>query len=252
MKSALSFLSLLILMAGCRTGTIPDPNEPAMSNVPNGDALSRNIRDLMELLDDRQSRGEITADKRNILQKKVITDLLNRVDVANIRPAQAWQFGDAYRLAGDWAKARDLYAVAVKASKTEDRRINDSLRLARAQANLGESEAAVSTCRTTFDSQPQDKAPILLAVLYEIVQEGYEKSKSEIWATILEQAIEQHKQVIVDPGSKGGRAFLLARPAHIRNAWIKVAKIYQDLNMAERAREAVKNAEADSSNSGAF
>ena len=58
-----------------------------MSNVPNGDALSRNIRDLMELLDDRQSRGEITADKRNNLQKKVITDLLNRVDVANIRPA---------------------------------------------------------------------------------------------------------------------------------------------------------------------
>ena len=52
----------------------------------------------------------------------------------------------------------------------------------------------------------------------------------------LEKAIEQHEAVVVDPALEAGKAFLIARPHHVRKAWEEAARLYQAAGKAEDAR----------------
>jgi len=242
-----SWTSLLVLalVAGCRNGKIPDPNDPPVGQIISGPVLASNVQDVMNNLDDRAFRGEITPQQRDEMLQRVVKQMLKGVDVPDIPEGEAWQFGDAYRIAGDWETAKILYEKAVKRAKSKDRIVNDKLRLARALAHLGEVDKAIATARSTFDSGAKDKGPILMSVLYEIVPEGQGKGKDMALAKLIEDAIPQHKATIVDPNSEAGKAFLLARPLHEHKAWIKVAQLYQGIGREDLARKAIVSDEAD-------
>jgi hypothetical protein len=59
-------------------------------------------------------------------------------------------------------------------------------------------------------------------------------------AQLLEGAIQQHLETIVDPRTIPGRMFLLARRHHIHNAWDKVIDLYRksgENGLAEEAQQ---------------
>ncbi|MBS1713596.1 MAG: hypothetical protein JST30_04595 [Armatimonadetes bacterium] len=234
-----------MLVAGCSNGKIPDPNDPPVGQTISGTVLLANVQDVMNNLDERTFRREITPVQRDEMLQRVVKQMLKDVDVPDVPEEEAWQFGDAYRIAGDWETAKVLYERAVKRAKSKDRIVNDKLRLARAQAHLGPVEKAIATARSTFDSGAKDKGPILMSVLYEIVPEGQGKGKDMALAKLLEDAIPQHKATIVDPRSEAGKAFLLARPLHVHKAWIKIAQLYQAAGREDLARKAILADEAD-------
>lgn len=255
MKSVINCLKALVfaaLVAGCKSGTLPDPNEPPANQQVSGDVLLRNVGEVMQVLDQRIQRGEITPAEREQVLHREVKKLLAKVDLKKVPDKQAWQFGDAYRVAGDWETARGLYQKAVDKATTADRKINDTLRLARVEAHFGKVDSAIKLSRSTFTAQPRDKAPILLAILYEVVPEAEGKGKDKELAQLLEDAIAQHKATIVNPANDAGRAFLLARAAHVHNAWIRVARLYQGVGMEKEAREAIVKDEGDRQKTGTF
>jgi len=244
METAINSLKTFVLvfglvLGGCQYKSPPDPNETPPGQEVSGELLLKNINETMHLLDDRLAKGEIDKQSHDSLLKREVAKMLKPVDVPNIPPSQAWQFGDAFRLADDWKTASTLYAAAVKIAKTDDRFVNDTLRLARAEAHLGDVAGAIKSCRSTFRVGPLDKAPILLAILYEVVPEATGKGKDLELAKLLEDAIGQHELTIVDAKSEAGKAFLVARPAHVHNAWIRIARFYQAAGKDAEARQAI-------------
>lgn len=231
---------LAIVASGCKTETLPDPNDPVVGGLVTGEILLRNVNAVVSSLDQRMTKGEIDKSERDKLLEKEVHQMLDGINVDKIPPKQAWQFGDAFRLAGDWDQAQKLYTIAVKSASSVDRRVNDSLRLARVQAHFGNVDAAIATCRTLFDVSPQDKAPILMAVLYEIVPEGQGKGKDPELAKLLEDAIAQHEETIINATSEAGKAFLIARPLHVHNAWFKAAQLYGGAGKLDDARRAIE------------
>jgi len=85
--------------------------------------------------------------------------------------------------------------------------------------------------------------PILPAVLLAIVPAGEGKGHDAELADLLEQAAAQHEQVVVDANTIPGRIFLLARPKHIRNAFLKAAELYEKAGNSAKATEARQRAQ---------
>jgi tetratricopeptide (TPR) repeat protein len=240
--TSLCLLSLWLLSEGCRPIVLPDPNDPVHNAALNGEILLRNIQDAQQILDRRVANGELSPENRDALLRKQIDKYLAEVRWNEIPDHDAWRLGDALRISGDWTRALQMYERAVGVAKTNDRFVNDSLRLARAQAKLGRTEEAIETVRTTFRAPPRDKAPILMAVLYEVAPLAKGKGHDPQLARLIEQAIEQHMRTIVDPNTKPGEDFLRARPVHVRKAWLLAAQAYRDAGMEEDARRCLNSA----------
>lgn len=205
------------------------------------DVLRRNLEWASQAVNDRVARGEITDEDGKKLLQESAQKLLHAVKIEKINPVEAWQYGDVFRTAKDWELARVAYKIAIRyasKSKNEDRRINDTLRLAEAEANLGQVEKAIELARQTFLSRPQEKAPILLSVLYEIVPGGRGKGHDAEFAKLLEDAVLEHEQVIVNPDTEAGKAFLAARNFHLMRAWDMIVKLYRDAGLHEEADKA--------------
>ncbi len=250
--SWLSTLAALVLLAGCKTQVLPDPNDPPVGQTISGEILVRNIEQLVNGLDTRMRQGEINQRQHDDLLAKMIHRMIKGVDPSSIPPKQAWQFGDAYRLSGDWQTAKSLYETAVRVADTTGRTVNDTLRLARVQAHLGDVTTAIKTCRSTFKVGPQDKGPILMAVLYEVEPEAQGKGHDYELAKLVEDAISQHEQTLVDQDKEAGQSFLRARPAHVHNAWIRVAQLYQASGHLDEARRAIQKEEEARQKTGLF
>jgi hypothetical protein len=162
------------------------------------------------------------------------------VDVKRIPGRQAWEYGEMFITARDWPKAKQLLETAVKNPPDEDRRVNDNLRLARVQAELGDVATAVKTARKVFGTVDTSAAPILPATLYEIVPAGEGKGHDAELAALLEDAIGCHLRTQVDPTTGPGRDFLAARPFHVHRAWEKVVRLYDGAGETAKARAAAK------------
>lgn len=78
-----------------------------------------------------------------------------------------------------------------------------------------------------MDVGPEDKAPILPAVLLEIVPAGRGKGSDKALADLLVAAMDQHFQTRVDPATEPGKAFLVARKYHIRNSIELASRLYR-------------------------
>ncbi len=239
LTSALAFAA-----GGCvMTTDFPDPNAPErIGMLP--EIMKRNLNDAWQSLELRRERGEIDNTARDELYQLKVKQLIERIP-EDISDEQAWMYGDVYRDAKKWPEAVKLYERAVGAAKTEDRRVNDLLRLAQAQAAVGSVEAAAKSVRATFEAPPNEKAPILPAVLYEVTPAGRGKGSDALIADVLVEAIKQHMQTMVDPSTEAGQAFLAARGHHVKKAWTEAVSLYEAGGQREKAREALKSFEQE-------
>jgi tetratricopeptide (TPR) repeat protein len=207
------------------------------------EVLQRNLKGASDSLLERKVKGEIDDRGFRDYMRTYANDLLNKVPIKDVPPKEAWRYAEVFLTAERWEDAKGLLEIAVKNAPDEDRRINDSLRLARALAMLGEVDQAIATARTTYNAAPKDSAPVLTAVLLEIVPAGEGKDKDPELSKLLEDAIPIHQKTLVDPNTEPGRAFLAARPVHVRNAYDKVVELLVNAGKAEEAREAAKRGE---------
>jgi len=237
---------LCLGLMGCQSGHVPNPNDPADVGALSPDTLRRNLAAVTDSLTMRRASGELDNAKYRELVAKAAKELLESVDPATIKPAQAWQYGEVLKDAEQWKDAENVLKVAVayaRSAHDEDRRINDSLRLAVVQANLGHVPDAIATARSTFDAKPQDSVPILISVLLELTPVARAKGHDLELAKLLEGAIAIHMRTRVDPNSDAGKDFLFARPYHIKHAWSIVAELdhaagREDLAAKARQRRA--------------
>lgn len=217
---------LLLSLAGCHFTTFPDPNDPNSGVDLQPEVLRRQVKGASDALYARVLSGEITESRYRELLTQYTDELLKTTDIEGIDPAHAWEYADVFRTAQQWKPAEALYRAAVKAAKDDDRRVNDTLKLAEAVAHLDRVPEAIETARKTFDAPPQFKAPILYGVLYEIAPAARGKKHDAEVARLLEDAIRQSDLTEVDVNSEAGRAFLTALPHHQRNARQLAATLY--------------------------
>ncbi len=233
----------VVLAAGCKFGQVPVQNEPSPDSLYDGALLQQNVRRVAEVLDDRLSRGQISGGQKDEILHAYIRDQVADIDRALIPADQVWRFADVYRQMEDWEATFDLYTIAVMNAESEDRRVNDSLRLAEATARLGDIEEGINLVRSTFDVDPLGKAPILMATLYEFAPAVQGRGHDHELAVLLEEAAGQHLLTVVDPQSDAGRRFIKARRHHVREAWFAVIRLYRTERDEEGMRGAIRRSE---------
>ena len=216
-----------LLVAGCRFGQYPNPNEPDKNAMYDGETLQENVRQVDEMLALRVENGKIDQSQKSAFLLEYIAEQLEGVDLDEIPTDQAWRFADVYRQMDDWQATHDLYVVAVENASDEDRRVNDTLRLAESVAMLGSVLEGIDLVRSTFDAEPTGKAPILMATLYEFVPAALGSGHDLAVVKLLEEATEQHLLTVVDPESESGRTFIKARFYHVREAWRAIIPVYR-------------------------
>ena len=226
-RSRALLLSLFALsLSGCHFTTFADPNDPNTAGDLQPEVLRRQVKGASDALYARVISGEITEPKYRELLTEYTDGLLKSTNIEEVSPDKAWEYAEVFRTAQQWKPAEALYRAAVKAAKDDDRRVNDTLRLAEAIAHLGRVSDAIAEARKTFDAPPQFKAPILYSVLYEIAPAAQGKKMDAEVARLLEDAIRQSDLTEVNVNSDAGKAFLVALPHHQRNARELAAKLY--------------------------
>jgi tetratricopeptide (TPR) repeat protein len=233
---------------GCQLPTLPDPNDPTNAGVMAPDILRRNLSGAADAFFDRVRRGEISEQEGKRMLAEYATGLLNDVRPEQVSPDRAWEYAEVLMTANRWKEARSMLEIAVKNPPTEDRRVNDNLRLARCQAMLGDVKTAITTACSTFDAKPNDKAPILMAVYLEIAPAGEGKGEDLELGQLIDDAIEQGKQTTVDVNTEAGKNFAFALKFHIRAAYIKAAELYDRAGRADLAERDRSKAQAISRN----
>lgn len=236
--------ALALALTGCRIAEFPDPNVSLKGQILPAKVLYRNFEAMHIMLERRLAKGEITKAQKDTYVKNYADATLNGIDITRIPKHDAWGYADVFRQAGRWETSYSLLKIAVDAAPNEDRRVNDLLKLAWAEAKLGKVNDAIKHCRDTFNTPPEFKAPILYGVLYEVIPAAEGKGKDIELGQLLEQAIEQHRQVIVNPESDSGKAFLSARDHHIFKAWDKVMLLYTSNNRNDLAEKALSRSES--------
>ena len=234
------------LVAGCNTPTLEDPNDAKSAGLLAPEVIRRQLKGTSDMLLDRVGRGEITDAEFQELISKRANELLKDLPMEKIADEKAWEYGEIFRTAKQYPKAKTMLLTAVDhaiKTKNEDRRVNDLIRLSHVQAMLGEVKESIATAKRTFDAKPEASAPILPGVLLEIVPAARDKSHDAELAALLETAIEKHVVTIVDPKTEAGQAFLMARPHHVRNAWRTVFDLFAKSGNEAEARRALAKGE---------
>lgn len=188
------------------------------------EVLRRQVKGASDALFARVADGEISDAKYRDLLANYTDSLLKNVPVESLDPKKAWEYGMVFRTGRLWSKAEAAFRIAVKAAPDIDRKVNDTLRLAEAEAQQGRVDEAVRTARETYDSSY--KVPILYSVLYEIVPAGRGKGHDADLARLLEDAVRESDFVRVDESTDEGRAFAMALPHHQHNARELAAQLY--------------------------
>jgi tetratricopeptide (TPR) repeat protein len=241
LPSILLVFIFVALLGVRRYGLVPppDPNDPEDVGLVDAQVLGRSLKYASDFINSRRARREISDAQGQQLLSNYAAQLVDHVDTAAIQPADAYLYGDLFRTARRWDVAEQIYEKAVEWAnhrKSEDRRVNDTLRLAQAKAQLGKLDEALKLARSTFDAAPKDKAPILMSVLYEVVPAATGKGRDLELARLLEAAIDQHYQVQVDPQTEAGGLFLTSRSFHIGRAWQTARALYRSAGREDLAQ----------------
>lgn len=223
------------LLCGCHSGLIPDPNDLNADGLIQPDNLRKMMKASSSGIYDRVGRGEISDARAHALLSEFADDLLTKVKIEHIPVNKAWEYGEVFMTAHRWKEAEAALTVAVKNAPNQDRRVNDSLRLAQVMCQLNKVKDAVPLARTTFSAPPQDKAPILPAILFEIAPVAQGKGRDGDVAKLVEDAIDQEREVVVDPKLVTGQSFLQARPFLIRKAYELAQSLYAKAGKKEDA-----------------
>ena len=240
-------LSLVAVLFGCQTSTLPNPNAPEDVGPLSADNMKDQLGSISDSLQIHVWHQEITDKEYRELMQQAAEGLLKGYTADRIEPAKAWKYAEVLVTAHRWPDAKVALEIAVEWAKrnhNEDRRVNDSLHLARVLSELGQVEEAIKLARTVFDVRPVDGAPILYGVLDEIVPAGRGKGKDLELARLVEDAIAITQRVQVDPSSQSGQLFLRYRPERIRRGWFTAALLYDHSKRPDLADKARANAHA--------
>lgn len=196
----------------------PDPNNPSLNENNSLEIVEKNIKRGYFQLYTRQLAHEISVENRDKMFVRFA-----REQAAYLRPVAgtevAYRVGEVFRTAQMWREAENAFRRSLKEYGTDpDRRANDSLRLALCLAKQGNTTEAIALTKGTFSAPPGNKPPILLAVYLEIAPalEG-QVPNSEI-ATLIREAVQQHRLAVVVRESEAGQQFEMVRDFHINKA----------------------------------
>lgn len=253
--SRVSMLVVALAAIGCQSPHIPNPNDPADVGPLGAEVLQRNLQAVTSNLLERRVRHEISEAEFKALVVKAANEMLGTLSTKNVPADKVWRYGEVMKDARRWQDAEPLLREAVKyakASKNDDRWVNDSLRLATVLAEEGKVPEAIATARSVFGVPATETAPILYGVNLELFPAAKGKGHDIELAHLIEDAIEIHKRTKVDQNSDAGKNFIAAIPANVGRAWRSVAELYDlagkhdladaALNKAQQAMPAVSRA----------
>jgi hypothetical protein len=210
------------------------------------ETLRRNLKATSDALNERQAKGLVPPSQYQEYIKKAADELLQSNVPNRIAEGEAWEYAELLIAARRWKDAEVLLKIAVKhaaATHNEDRWVNDGLRLARVEAELGEVDRAIEAARAVQTASNTGSAPILPGTLLEIVPAAHGKGKDAELADLLKGAIRCHMRTIVDPKTEPGKLFLFARPHHVRKAWETVIQLYVAAGRPDQAKSAAQEAD---------
>ncbi|MDX2066044.1 MAG: hypothetical protein SFX74_09905 [Fimbriimonadaceae bacterium] len=217
----------MIGLGGCQSPTIPDPNDPKNVGVLAPDVLRNLLKGASTQFFGRAQRGEITDAEAHKFLAEYANSLLRTVESSRVPKDKAWEYAEVLITAKRWTMARKFLEIALENPPNQDRRVNDTLRYARVLCELGDVKGGIAQARKAFDAPPTDKAPILTAIYLEVVPSGENKKFDRELARLIEDAVPQSEQTVVDVNSQEGMRFVAARPYHIRKALAKAMELYQ-------------------------
>lgn len=222
----------------------PDPNDPADVGMMDPLVLQRNLKWASDFVNERVGFKDIDDAKGRALLAEYARQLTEHIDLAKIKPADAWRYAEVFRTAQIWDRARETLQVAVDYAMRKgqrDRIMNDTLRLAQAEANLGNVAKAIRLVQSTFTAEPGAKAPILLATYLEIVPPSINRGLDKELAELIEGAIVQHTLTVVDPNSEAGSRFIAVRGYHIAKASELATSLYRAAGREDLAQKVEEN-----------
>ncbi|HWD39942.1 MAG TPA: hypothetical protein VG944_13925 [Fimbriimonas sp.] len=234
----------LAALCGCQTKILPDPNDPATVTAGDRpDAIHRLLSATGNTLGERLAKREIDESQFESMKTDYAASLVKemKVDPTKVDPAKAWEVGDAYRAAKEWSTAAEFFKISVPYAKKRndyDRFVNDSLWLAECQCHLKKVPDAIENVRATFDSPPAAKAPILTGTLLCVVPAGEGQGDDVQLGKLLQDAVGQSMQTIVDPKTDAGKSFLIARTVQVRNALGLAVDLFRKAGRSDLANAA--------------
>lgn len=248
-------LGIAVGLAGCHTGTLPNPNDPKDVGFITVDNMKDQLGCISDALFSREAKGQIDDKTFHDLLALAAAKLLKGVDVARTDISKQYELAGVMMDAREYKDSKEHWEAAIrwaKANGKDDLWVNASLKLAQVHARLGDIPEAIKTARSVFGVQPSGAAPILYGTLYEITPVARGKGHDIELARMLEDAMIIDLHVYIDPQFQSGRDFLRARPAHLRRAWETVRELYRDakrpdLEEEARKRLAIKGKEIDTS-----
>ncbi len=232
-----------LLLQSCNFQPPPDPNDPAEGTAMQAEVMQRNLNWASETLTSRTRERQITEDVAAARLQKYAEELSNSIPKDGISPSDAWRYGEVLRTAKRWDRAEVVFKLAIEnaqRTKDEDRYVNDSMHYAEALSQNRKVAEAISTVRSTFSVSNTSKAPILFGTLYQVVPAGENGGLKVELAKLLEDAIEQHRMVIVDPKTHAGASFIATRRHHVMKAWEKAIELYRSAGRPDLAEVARK------------
>jgi len=198
--------------------SIPDPNDPNDVGTLQPQVMRRNLKRASDVANVRVDSGEISEKEAKEFVSDEAETILKNLKVGSVPDEDLWEYGEVLITAKEYSLAIPVLEKAVQVAKTEDRRINDTLRLAQCYAATAKVDKAIETARATLDAGPKDSAPLLLALTKDIAPFAKGKGHDEELARLIEDAIPVYEKTEVDPATEAGKNFLIARPFHIREA----------------------------------
>lgn len=226
-KNHLVWLGLIL--GGC--GQYPNPNDlTSVKPELRAEIANKRLDSAEATLQFKVESREIDDVRRNGLIKELANDMLTKIDPKAIPDTDQWMYAALLRVTDRWPEAEVALKKAVQVAPNTDRKVNDSLKLALAQAKNNEIAEAIVTANSVLNVSDADAAPILPAVLYEIVPAAQGKAHDKDLADLLRKAIECHKRVKFNPTTESGRAFMVARSHHIGLAETKIDELSASKN----------------------
>lgn len=225
-------------------GVPPDPNDPRQNPDEAIRIARENLAKLHWQLEERVVKKKLSAERQSELMVEEASQYADLLRTIGVRPSEAFGYGEVLRTARRWGDAATAFQSAVKHHRqnNEDLYINSLLRLAHCYAEEGRGVEAVETTRISFGASPGNKPSILLAVYLEIAPALLRHRYTEGVAEMIEDAMRQHAEAVVNPESTPGQMFLAARRFHLSKAAQLAAGIYEqkgEQGAADRVRQLV-------------
>ncbi len=206
----------------------PDPNDPEEVGMMKATVMRRNLKQASDAANARVGKGQMSQTEAKDKVSATAETLLNDLKPDNIPDSDLWEYGEVLWTAKEWERAIPVLEKALTVaseSKDEDRRINDTLRLAQCYVGNGDIPKGIETVRKTFDVGPTGSAPILPSLVFEFVPMAQGKGFDPDLVKLLQDAIPIFAKTEVDESTQPGRDFIIARPAIIREAERHIARL---------------------------